>query len=60
MENFTILMVVLLMAIYLGSCVLKRRSLIYLTLIMGVCASAAVLMDTTLEQRETLVLALLP
>lgn len=39
MNEFTILMVVLLMAIYLSSCILKRRSLIYLTLIVGVCSS---------------------
>lgn len=38
MNEFTILMVVLLMAIYISSCILKRRSLIYLTLIVGVCS----------------------
>lgn len=39
MNEFTVLMVALLMAIYLSSCILKRRSLIYLTLVIGVCSS---------------------
>lgn len=60
MQEFTVLMVVLLMAIYLASCVLKRQSLIYLTLIVGVCSSAAVLMDLSLSKNELLVLALIP
>lgn len=39
MNEFTILMVALLMAIYLASCVLKKKSLVYLTLVIGVCSS---------------------
>ena len=37
MNEFTVVMVAILLAIYIASCVLKRRSLIYLTVVMGVC-----------------------